>query len=53
MDSIVATHNYQINFAKKEVIDNRIQVFKTPQPKSKERPINIKANEKMKALMIG
>jgi hypothetical protein len=30
MDSIVATHSYKINFAKKEVIDGRVQVYKTP-----------------------
>jgi hypothetical protein len=47
MDSIVATHAYKINFAKKEVIDGRIQVYKTPQLKSKGRPFNKAATNKM------
>ena len=53
MDSIVATHSYKINFAKKEVIDGRVQVYKTPQIKSKGRQfINNAAASKMKDLMM-
>lgn len=53
MDSIVATHSYKINFAKKEVIDGRVQVYKTPQIKSKGRGfINKAAANKMKDLMM-
>lgn len=30
MDSKVSAANYKINFAKKEIIDGKIQVYKTP-----------------------
>ena len=52
MDSIVATHSYKINFAKKEVIDGRVQVYKTPQIKSKGLKLNKAAATKMKDLMM-
>ena len=51
MDSIVTTHSYKINFAKKEVIDSRTHVYKTPQIKHKQIPLNIQANSKMETLM--
>ncbi len=30
MDSVVATHSYKINLAKKEVIKGGVHVYKTP-----------------------
>lgn len=54
MDSIIATQSYKINFAKKEIIDGRIQVFKTPQLKSKSRHLlqNRVNNNRMRDLMM-